>query len=118
MHQVYHKPILFEEMETRVGKLSYNKKEIVGRGGNGTTVFKGFYYEDPPISGGANYDEKYTKQVAIKRIQKSYVENDERIVKHEVGLMLKVGHHPNILRYIHSEMDINYLYVNIKGIIF
>jgi len=96
-------------MTTIIQKLSYDQKEIIGRGGNGTTVFKGFYYEDPPIFGGANYDEEYTKQVAIKRIQKSYVEGDESIVKHEVNLMLKVGHHPNILRYIHSEIDINYL---------
>jgi len=76
--------------------LSYDQKEIIGRGGNGTTVFKGFYY-------------KNKKQVAIKRIQRSYLENDESIVKKEVELLLKVDYHPNILHYIHLEMDINYL---------
>lgn len=96
-------------MTTIVDKLSYDPKEIIGRGGNGTTVFKGFYYEDPTIHGGADHDEEQKKQVAIKRIQRSYVEGDESIIKHEVDLMLKVGNHPNILRYIHSEMDINYL---------
>ena len=69
-------------MTSRVNKLSYDQKEIIGRGGNGTTVFKGFYYEDPTIPGGADHDEENKKQVAIKRIQKSYVENDESIIKH------------------------------------
>ncbi len=80
-------------------KLSYDPKEIIGRGGNGTTVFKGFYYEYPTINRGADHNEEKKKQVAIKRIQRSYVEGDESIIKHEVDLMITVGHHPNILRW-------------------
>ena len=98
-------------MTVIVEKLSFDPKEIIGHGGNGTTVFKGFYYEDPTIHGGAVHDGEKKKQVAIKRIQRSYVEGDESIIKHEVDLLITVGHHPNILRYIHSEMDINYLCV-------
>ena len=92
-------------MTTIVDKLRYDQKEIIGRGGNGTTVFSGSILEGDDAD-----DDKIKKKVAIKRIQRSYAQNDESTIKREVELMLKVGHHPNILRYIHSEMDINYMY--------
>ena len=101
-------------MTTRIEKLSYNQKEIVGRGGNGTYVFKGFYYDGPAfLRVFLTDDDKNKKQVAIKRIQKSAVDDDESVVMREIELMLKVGDHPNILRYIHSEKDINYMYAYI-----
>ena len=92
-------------MTTIVDKLRYDQKEIIGRGGNGTTVFSGSILEGDDAD-----DDKIKKKVAIKRIQRSYAQNDESTIRREVELMLKVGHHPNILRYIHSEMDINYMY--------
>ncbi len=98
-------------MTTEVGQLAFDQKNIIGHGSNGTNVFKGFYYKDPTILGSPASDDDNKKKVAIKRILRTYVNSDENIVNHEVELMLKVGHHPNILRYIHSEMDINYLCV-------
>ncbi len=91
-------------MATIVDKLRYDQKEIICLGGNGTTVFSGSILE------GGDDDDKIKKKGAIKRIQRSYAQTDESTIKREVELMLKVGHHPNILRYIHSEMDINYMY--------
>ena len=107
-------------MTTKVGKLSFDQKEIIAFGRNGTIVIKGFYCKDPTIPGDANHDEeKKMQQVAIKRIHKFYVENYASSVKHEVDLiMLKVGHHSNVLRYIHSEMDENFFYVGYRGLIF
>ena len=88
-------------MTKRVGKLSFaNQKEnIVGQSSKGTIVFKGFYYEDHGNQDGNK------KQVAIKRIQRLTIDDDEIIGNHEVGLMQKAGKHPNILRYICFEKD-------------
>ena len=96
-------------MTTEVGQLAFDQKKIIGHGSNGTNVFKGFYYKDPTILGNPASDDDNKKKVAIKRILRTYVNSDENIINHEVELMLKVGHHPNILRYIWFEKDINFL---------
>jgi len=80
--------------------LSYDQGQIIGQGRYGTTVFKGFYYEDED-------DDK--KSVAVKRIQRIYVKDNSSTVEHEVEMMQKAANHPNVLRYIFFEMDTNFL---------
>lgn len=86
-------------------KLSYDSTVIIGQGNSGF-VFKGNYRMNPlgAISGLANMS------VAVKRIQKSFVADDESAIKREVESMLQAGDHPNILRYICTEMDDNFWY--------
>ena len=85
-------------MATHVGKLNYNQKKIIGRGSYGTIVFQGFvlglYEKDRPA--------------AVKRYQRSHV--NESLFNWEVELMKKASDHPNILRYIRTERDANFLY--------
>lgn len=75
-------------MATRVGKLNYNQKKVIGRGSFGTIVYRGFLglYEND-------------KQVAVKRMQRGK-HLDESLVQREVELMKKASGHHNILRYI------------------
>ncbi len=72
-------------------KLSYNSDDIIGRGSFGTIVFSGFY--SPSTA------------VAVKRIQIANVKDDKLQVQKEVELMMKAKDHPNILRYIATEMN-------------
>jgi len=74
-------------------KLSYNPVNVIGQGSFGI-VYKGSYNN---------------KQVAVKRIQRSHDVNES--VRQEVELMIKVGAHPNSLRYICTHVDNYYLYV-------
>ncbi len=69
------------------GDLSYNTKQILGRGTFGI-VFHGFIEVTP---------------VAVKRILKS--EPEAPSIELEVELMQKAKYHPNILRYICTERD-------------
>ena len=79
-----------------VGNLSYDMKTVHGRG-RFSTVFHGSL----EINNGTS------KAVAVKRIQNS--EPEAPFIQREVELMQKVGDHPNVLRYIYSEMDSNFL---------
>lgn len=52
-------------MTTRIEKLSYHQ-DVIGQGGSGTAVFKGFYYEDAAFPGDDDTDDNENKtQVAI-----------------------------------------------------
>lgn len=87
-------------MATRVGNtsLSYDPNNIIGRGSCGTTVFQGFH----TVFGS-------DKPVAVKRIVKSSQHAAESAILREVELMKKVKNHFNILRYICTETDDNFL---------
>ena len=90
-------------MTTRVDKLSYDQYRIIGQGRYGTSVFKGFYYEDEA-------DDKKQQPVAVKRIHKTYLKDDvTSTVKNEVEMMRATAYHPNVLRYIFFELDTNFL---------
>lgn len=89
---------------TRVGKLSYDPKKIIGRGSMGTVVFQGFHHSP-------SNDDKVTS-VAVKRVLKSGLLNDngdESSIEREVELMQRISDHPNILRYICTEKNDDFL---------
>jgi len=83
-------------MATQVGKVHYNSRIIVGEGSYGTIVFRGFLglYEND-------------KSVAVKRIQRG--KGKETFIKQEVELLKKASDHSNILRFIRTEIDTNFL---------
>ncbi len=76
-------------MTTKIGKLRYDPKNILGQGSYGTTVFSGFFKRS--LFGSDN-------PVAIKRLQRSYISLNE------VEIMKKTTDNPYILRFIHIEM--------------
>ena len=90
---------------TRVGKLSYDQKNILGKGNFGT-VYGGSYIISEPIFL-AIFGKAKSIPVAVKRFEKGRV--TESVVKKEVDLMKKAGHHPNILSYIHTEISSDFL---------
>jgi len=47
--------------------------------------------------------------VAVKRLQRAYVDGDESVVNQEVALMKTAGDHLNILSCVHTEIDANFL---------
>lgn len=81
--------------EIRVGKLSYDPNKLAGRGRFGT-VFKCLFTTDTAIL------------AAVKRIQKSDVANKESFLR-EVEIMQKGSSHPNILRFICTEENAEFL---------
>jgi len=84
------------KMSTKVGKLSYDPAKILGRGRCGT-VFSGFHHVS---------DQKSTP-VAVKRVEKSLV--NESAIRKEEDLLKRASNHPNILKYIHTEMNAEFL---------
>ena len=88
-------------MTTRIGKLSYDPSAILGQGNFGT-VFAGFHRDNfiSKIFGGE-------KPVAIKRVQKTQL--NETAIQQELVVMKNFGGHPNILRYICTEMNADFM---------
>jgi len=82
---------------TTVGLLRYDPKDIIGQGGF-SLVFKGFHSLKP---------------VAVKRVQKIYNKesNDDEssAIKKEVEVMKAAGKHSNILHYIGTEINEDFL---------
>ncbi|KAG2455993.1 ERN1 endoribonuclease, partial [Polypterus senegalus] len=78
--------------EIVVGKISFNLKEVLGRGAGGTCVFRG------------QFDDRH---VAIKRILPETVGVAER----EVQLLRELDQHPNVIRYFCTERDEQFYYV-------
>ena len=93
-------------------KLSYDPKTILGRGSFGI-VFKGLLESKMGIN--SNSRGSIKTAVAVKRFQNSEIEAIS--LQREVLLMQRAGDHPNILRYICTEKDDDFMY-EIVGIIF
>lgn len=85
---------------TKVGKLSFDQANILGKGSLGTAVYSGFYLRSTSAS-------KPTA-VAIKRIVKTNPDQCAVILK-EAKLMKKTSHHSNVLRIIHTELNNDFL---------
>jgi len=79
----------------KIGKLSYKPTDVIGKGGFGK-VYRGLYSSKRPV--------------AIKRLYRIYDERQFAIQQQEVDLMKAAGDHPNILGYIHKEMNADFLY--------
>lgn len=73
-----------------IGDLSYDPKNVVGRGAFGN-VFSGLYRKSFPV--------------AIKQIMKYHVKYDSQ----EIEIMMRAGEHRNILRCLCTEMNDDFL---------
>ncbi len=93
-------------MTTKVGrKLSYDQKTILGRGTFGI-VFRGFLkINSSKKSSGSRGS--YELRVAVKRFQNS--EHEAPLIQREVEIMQRGGDHPNILHYIYTEKNNDFM---------
>lgn len=84
----------------KVGKLSYNLKDLIGDGCF-SMVYMGFYKA-------TLYGCK--KTVAIKQILREHLARDnDFIMQRQEELQQKVGHHPYILGFIYTKIDQDFL---------
>ena len=82
---------------SQVGKLTYDHDQIIGKGVHCSLVYSGFY-QGKSIG--------IRKPVAVKRPLRS---RDDSGVQQEVAIIQKASGHPNILRYICTEIDRDFL---------
>ncbi|KJH44649.1 kinase domain protein [Dictyocaulus viviparus] len=78
-----------------VGKLLYNPSEILGRGCEGTVVYKG------------KFD---GRDVAVKRVISEFV----KLVDQEADLLRESDAHPNVIRYFCMESDSQFRYLALE----
>uniref|UniRef100_A0A670KH24 non-specific serine/threonine protein kinase n=1 Tax=Podarcis muralis TaxID=64176 RepID=A0A670KH24_PODMU len=84
------------DLETiQVGKISFNPKDVLGRGAGGTFVFRGHFDG---------------RQVAVKRLLPECIHLADR----EVQLLRESDEHPNVVRYFCTEMDRQFHYIAIE----
>lgn len=78
-----------------VGKLSYQREAVLGRGFGGTLVCRGHFEK---------------RDVAVKIISKNYY----KFFKRETVILQNVDSHPNVVRYFCSEEDSNFFYIALE----
>ncbi|XP_038941189.1 serine/threonine-protein kinase/endoribonuclease IRE2 isoform X1 [Rattus norvegicus] len=84
-----------EEQPTVVGKISFNPKDVLGRGAGGTFVFRGQFEG---------------RAVAVKRLLRECFS----LVQREVQLLQESDRHPNVLRYFCTEQGPQFHYIALE----
>uniref|UniRef100_A0A803K5E8 Serine/threonine-protein kinase/endoribonuclease IRE1 n=2 Tax=Xenopus tropicalis TaxID=8364 RepID=A0A803K5E8_XENTR len=84
-----------EEGHVTVGKISFNPREVLGHGAEGTIVYRG------------HFD---SRDVAVKRILPECFSFADR----EVQLLRESDEHPNVIRYFCTERDRQFQYIAIE----
>ncbi|XP_064478803.1 serine/threonine-protein kinase/endoribonuclease IRE1-like [Ornithodoros turicata] len=79
----------------RIGKIAFDAKDVIGRGCNGTFVFRGTFESRP---------------VAVKRILPDCVS----LAIREVDLLRESDEHPNVVRYFCMEEDRQFCYIALE----
>uniref|UniRef100_A0A2K5HJ61 Serine/threonine-protein kinase/endoribonuclease IRE2 n=2 Tax=Colobus angolensis palliatus TaxID=336983 RepID=A0A2K5HJ61_COLAP len=83
------------EQLTVVGKISFNPKDVLGRGAGGTFVFRGQFEG---------------RAVAVKRLLRECF----GLVRREVQLLQESDRHPNVLRYFCTERGTQFHYIALE----
>ncbi|XP_006867297.1 PREDICTED: serine/threonine-protein kinase/endoribonuclease IRE2 [Chrysochloris asiatica] len=83
------------EQLTVVGKISFNPKDVLGRGAGGTFVFRGQFEG---------------RAVAVKRLLRECF----GLVQREVQLLQESDRHPNVLRYFCTERGPQFHYIALE----
>lgn len=83
------------EQPTVVGKISFNPKDVLGRGAGGTFVFRGQFEG---------------RAVAVKRLLRECFS----LVRREVQLLQESDRHPNVLRYFCTEQGPQFHYIALE----
>ncbi|KAJ8935645.1 hypothetical protein NQ318_010553 [Aromia moschata] len=98
LHLIQSATALSEELPNglvRVGKISFNPKQLLGKGCEGTFVYKG------------EFD---NRQVAVKRLLPDCFTFADR----EVALLRESDAHPNVIRYYCTEQDRMFRYIALE----
>lgn len=78
-----------------VGDLSFDTSKVLGQGSFGA-VYSGFHRNED-------------KPVAVKRVLIQSNNRSTKLLKREVELMQQASNHLNILRYICTETDVDFM---------
>ncbi|CEF65035.1 Serine/threonine-protein kinase/endoribonuclease IRE1 [Strongyloides ratti] len=78
-----------------IGKLKYNPQIILGRGGDGTVVYKGIFEK---------------RDVAVKRVLSELI----KITTREIDMLRESDSHNNVIRYFCSESDRSFKYIALE----
>ncbi|XP_018094098.1 serine/threonine-protein kinase/endoribonuclease IRE1 isoform X1 [Xenopus laevis] len=84
-----------EDRHVAVGKISFNPREVLGHGAEGTIVYRGHFDN---------------RDVAVKRILPECFSFADR----EVQLLRESDEHPNVIRYFCTEKDRQFQYIAIE----
>lgn len=91
----YHDPVDLGEGEVRVGKIQFNCQQVLGKGCEGTFVFRGSFEE---------------RKVAVKRLLPECFTFADR----EVSLLRESDAHENVVRYFCTEQDKQFRYIAVE----
>ena len=91
----YNEPIEIGDGEMKVGKIIFNTKDVLGKGCEGTFVFKGTFEE---------------REVAVKRLLPECFTLADR----EVTLLRESDAHENVVRYFCTEQDRQFRYIAVE----
>ncbi|XP_058822691.1 serine/threonine-protein kinase/endoribonuclease IRE1 [Topomyia yanbarensis] len=91
----YAEPVDFGDGEIRVGKINFNTQDILGKGCEGTFVFRGTFEK---------------REVAVKRILPGCFTLADR----EVALLRESDAHENVVRYFCTEQDRQFRYIAVE----
>ncbi|XP_055609456.1 serine/threonine-protein kinase/endoribonuclease ire-1-like [Uranotaenia lowii] len=91
----YAEPIDFGDGEIRVGKINFNTQNVLGKGCEGTFVFRGTFEK---------------REVAVKRILPGCFTLADR----EVALLRESDAHENVVRYFCTEQDRQFRYIAVE----
>uniref|UniRef100_A0A182YGP4 non-specific serine/threonine protein kinase n=1 Tax=Anopheles stephensi TaxID=30069 RepID=A0A182YGP4_ANOST len=91
----YSEPIDFGDGEMRVGKINFNTQNVLGKGCEGTFVFRGTFEK---------------REVAVKRILPGCFTLADR----EVTLLRESDAHENVVRYFCTEQDRQFRYIAVE----
>lgn len=92
---VYHDLMISEDGINQVGKISFNPQIVLGKGCEGTFVFKGTFEE---------------RDVAVKRLLPECFTFADR----EVSLLRESDAHENVVRYFCTEQDRQFRYIAVE----
>lgn len=88
-------PTVDEQGTISIGKISFDSKSVLGEGSKGTCVFKGRF--------------EGSVKCAVKRIVSQYLSLADREVE-----FLRSLQHPNLVRYLATEKDGQFIYVALE----
>lgn len=91
----YNELVVSEDGVNQVGKISFNPQEVLGKGCEGTFVFKGTFEE---------------RDVAVKRLLPECFTFADR----EVSLLRESDAHENVVRYFCTEQDRQFRYIAVE----
>jgi len=88
-------PMINDDGHYRIGKIMYDPKTVLGRGCEGTCVYKGLFEERP---------------VAVKRL----LPDCYTLADREVELLRHADQHANVIRYFCTESDSQFRYIALE----